>query len=197
MAETRSYNGHKNLDNKHRQYNKQENKIRRPQVSKTSTEPGKGWHTTNNMVTQGVPEPWDKNHQDRDEKKSTTYENWDEKILTYRTELEEKENTRQELCKQDNNEEASWELYDLCKEYLEKNSTDWAKRKEIREQEKIKQERLIKAGLLSRKAKLKLLEKKVAKGMEKIPKSEKERIELEEEKKRRKKIDLAQSKKDL
>ena len=131
MAETRSYNGQKNLDTKYRLFNKQENKIRRPQVSKTSTEPGKGWHTTNNLASQGVPEPWDKNHQDRDEKKSTTDENWDEKILTYRTELEEKENTRQELCKQDNNEEASWELYDLCKEYLEKTVQTGLREKQL------------------------------------------------------------------
>ena len=30
----------------------------------------------------------------------------------------------------------SWDLYNLCKEYVEKNSTDWQKRKEKRENEK-------------------------------------------------------------
>ena len=103
----------------------------------------------------------------------------------YRKELEAKENARKELSKQNNNEETSWELHDLCKDYLEKNSTDWARRKEIREKENTKKERMAKAGLLSRKAKLKLLEKNVAHGMKKIPRSEKERIEMEEEKKSR------------
>ena len=72
-------------------------------------------------------------------------ENWDEKIELYRKELEEKENSRKELSKKNNNEESSWELHDLCKDYLEKNSSDWARRKEIREKENAKKERLAKA----------------------------------------------------
>ena len=113
-------------------------KLEDPSVPTSTTEPSKGWHTSKNLASQGVPEPWDKNHQVRNTtivqgedwgEDITLDENWDEKIALHRNELEVKENTRKELSKQNNNEETSWELYDLCKDYLEKNSTDWAKRK--------------------------------------------------------------------
>ena len=48
--------------------------------------------------------------------------------------------------------EKSWQLYKLCKEYLEENSEDWRKRKIQREHKKNRIARLEKAGLLSRKA---------------------------------------------
>ena len=48
--------------------------------------------------------------------------------------------------------EQSWELNKLCRKYLEENDKDWARTKEIREQEKNRKLRLEKAGLLKRKA---------------------------------------------
>ena len=65
-------------------------------------------------------------------------ENWDEKIREHRKELEQREQERIERMKR--KQEQSWELARLCKEYLEENSLDWAKRKEQHEIEKKKQQ---------------------------------------------------------
>ena len=67
-------------------------------------------------------------------------ENWDEKIKEHRKELEQREQERIERLKRKQDKEQSWELARLCKEYLEENSLDWAKRKEQREIETKKQE---------------------------------------------------------
>ena len=63
-------------------------------------------------------------------------ENWDEKIREHRKELEQREQERIERLKRKQDKKQSWELARLCKEYLEENSLDRAKRKEQREIEK-------------------------------------------------------------
>ena len=65
-------------------------------------------------------------------------ENWDEKIREHKKEIEEREQERIERLKRKQDKKHSWELARLCKEYLEENSVDWAKRKEQREIEKNK-----------------------------------------------------------
>jgi len=78
--------------------------------------------------------------------------------------------------------EAGWELLDLCHDFLVKNNTDWKKRQEKRIEEKERLERLEKARLLCRKAKIKHVETNIKKGLDKVPECEKKRLENEEKK---------------
>ena len=65
----------------------------------------------------------------------------------------------------------------------------------MREQERKKMLRLEKAGLLNRKAQMKLVEKNVETGLEKIHRNEKERLLREERTKKR--MELKETKEDL
>ena len=78
---------------------------------------------------------------------------------------------------------------------MEENNKDWQKRKLQREQERNRMLRLEKAGILTKQARLRELEKKVAMGLEKIPANEKEKLRLEENKKKR--FELQNTKSDL
>ena len=95
----------------------------------------------------------------------------------------------------ENKSEESWELYDLCKQFLEENSKDWEKRKIARELEKERILRLERARIKTKTAKLNQLRKNVMIGEQKLPEKEREKMDLDEKKKRR--IELQQSKKDL
>ena len=99
-----------------------------------------------------------------------------------------------EIQKQEE-EKLSWELLDLCREYLEENSADWKKRKEKRIEEKERQERLEKTRILSKQAKIRYIEKKIEIGMTKIPETEKKLIE--DRVRKEKKLKLKEIKEDL
>ena len=105
-------------------------------------------------------------------------ENWEEKIKEYRNSVVIDEEKRQKRISEKKKKEESWELYRICKKYLEDNSRDWEKMKEKRKAEKEKQIRLEKAGILKRKEKMKQLERNVMEGLNKIPTEEKNRISL-------------------
>ena len=83
----------------------------------------------------------------------------------------------------------------MCRDYLEENSSEWAKRREQRQNEKNRLERLEKAGILSRKAKMRELENNIEKGFQKLPRNEQEKIKQEE--KRKKLLELKEAKEDL
>ena len=62
-------------------------------------------------------------------------------------------------------EEDSWELYRLCKEFLEENSVEWEQRRKEREREQECIERITRAKNKTRTAQLKLLRKNVDEGL--------------------------------
>ena len=91
--------------------------------------------------------------------------------------------------------EQSWELYRLCKTFLEENSEAWRTRKVQREHEKNRQERLEKAGLLRRKTQVEYIENNINKGIEKLTPADREKLRLEEQ--RKEKLEIENAKKDL
>ena len=112
-------------------------------------------------------------------------EDWNERFKQYREQVLREQEDRKERIEMKEKKEKSWQLYKLCKEYLEENSEDWRKRRIQREHDKNRIARLEKAGILSRKAKMEALEKNIEIGMRKLPEVEREKIHLEEEKKKR------------
>ena len=76
----------------------------------------------------------------------------------------------------------------LCTDYLEENSDYWAKRKRINEQEKNRQERLALARQKQVKSQMNHIEKKIQLGMELLPRETREKIEREEMKTRKLKL---------
>ena len=105
------------------------------------------------------------------------------------------EQDKKERIERKNKKEISWELYKLCRKELEETSKEWEQRKVAREQERARQERVEKAKIRTRAAKITEIEKKIRIGKDKLP--EKVRTEYENEKYTKRKIEISQSKKDL
>ena len=122
-------------------------------------------------------------------------ENWNEKIREYRENIVKEEQEKTEKMETENKIEESWELYDLCKQFLEENSKDWEKRKVERELEKARLLRIERARIKTKNAKLNQLRKNVLIGEQKLPENEREKINSDEKKNRR--LDLQQTKRDL
>ena len=75
--------------------------------------------------------------------------------------------------------EQSWELYRLCKTFLEENSETWRTRKIQRENEKNRIKRLEQAGLLRKATQIRYIEKNIEKGIEKLTPADKEKLRIE------------------
>ena len=130
------------------------------------------------------------------EKPETNTKDWDKLIAEHRQELisEEQEKARIEQ-EAHSKKEQSWELHNLCKEYLEENSQDWKKLREKRINEQNRILRLEKAGILTRKARMKALENNINTGIEKLTIEQRNKLRQEQEK--REEIELKNAKKDL
>ena len=109
---------------------------------------------------------------------------WDNRIKQRKLEIEQEEQELSQRLKYKEIREQSWELNRLSRKFLEENDKEWAKRREIREQEKNRKLRLEKAGLLKRNAQIREIEKNIEKGMEKLTRKDREMI-IQEEKKER------------
>ena len=120
---------------------------------------------------------------------------WDRVIREHREQLEREQTEYNNRMKGKDDREQSWELNRLCRKYLEENDKKWAERKVKREQELARTLRLEKTGIKGRQAKLAEIRKNIEKGMNMLPEVEKEKIEKEENKKR--KLELQAIKKDL
>ena len=121
---------------------------------------------------------------------------WDKKIDEHRKEIErEKERAVEAQEKFEQEKDSCYELQNLCREFLEENSKDWARLKEKRINEKNRILRLEQAGILSRKAKIKALEKNIEIGLSKIP--AKDREKLRQEKSRKEEAEMKAAKEDL
>ena len=164
--------------------------------------PSKRTKTQDNWPPRGSPSPGKQpDGEQEDSKEYSVGENydgptdWEEQIEEHKNQIVQEEQTAQNLVEKENNSESSWELMKLCREYLEENSSEWAKRREQRQNEKNRLERLEKAGILSRKAKMRELENNIEKGFEKLPRNEQEKIKQKE--KRKKLLELKEAKEDL
>ena len=125
--------------------------------------------------------------------------NWEEHLENHRIYLEEEARIRNERLKKKEIKEKSWELYKRCQNFLEENDKDWERRRNEREIEKKKQERLSLANTkqerIRQKVKERKLEEDIKKGLAKLPPKRRNEIEQEEERKR--KQDLIETKKSL
>ena len=164
---------------KERQENKPENELescnQAPKPPRGPTSPG-----TSPTSTEHPTEPID----------------WDKELAEHRKELEKNEQEQARIEQEENNKkELSWELHNLCQEYLEENSQDWKKLKEKRNNEKNRILRLEKAGILTRKARINALENNIKVGLEKL--TQEQRTKLRQEQERKEEIELRNARKDL
>ena len=120
---------------------------------------------------------------------------WDTKLREHRDEIVREQELRTENTEDETDREQSWELYRLCKSYLEENSEAWRTRKVQREHERNRQERLEKAGLLRRKTQIEYIENNIKKGIEKLTPADRERLRIEDQRKQQ--IEIENAKKDL
>ena len=95
--------------------------------------------------------------------------------------------------------EKSWAFYKECKGFLEVNEKNWEKAKIERELEEKKRERLFIARVrqekVREKVKLRTLEKEISEGLDKLPNEDRNRLESEDERKR--KLEIIETKKNL
>ena len=77
---------------------------------------------------------------------------WDEQINEHRKELQqEHDKIREQQEKEEQDKDVCWELHELCREFLDENSKDWAKVREKRINEKNRILRLEKQEYLAEK----------------------------------------------
>ena len=124
----------------------------------------------------------DKNKQENEHRSYDGPTDWDNQIEKHTQEMyREQEKKEQEHQNEEQQKETCWELHNLCRDFLEENSKEWARLKEKRTNEKNRVLRLEQAGILSRKAKMKALENNVKLGLSKIPAKDRKEIEREQE----------------
>ena len=129
------------------------------------------------------------------ERNAEQEEEWEKKIKEHREQILKEEREKMARLEKQKKKEESWELYRLCKEFLEENSVEWEQRRKEREREQERLERVTRAKNKTRIAQLKLLRKNVDEGLKKLPIRDREQIENEEKRKEREQ--LKQTKQDL
>ena len=124
---------------------------------------------------------------------------WDAWLAEHHAELEREAAELEKRRKEQDKKHRSWELYRECKKFLEENEKDWKNRKQERDIENKRKERLndarIKQDNIREKVRERNLDKKILEKMNELPKREKERIILEENKQKR--LELSETCKNL
>ena len=109
---------------------------------------------------------------------------WDAEIVKHKDELERKVKKEEILDNKNNkminNFNQSWELLKHCVDFLEEHEPSWKKRQEERRKERECKERVEKASNLSLASKKRHVQRKITEHMEKLPRKEREKIEMEE-----------------
>ena len=105
---------------------------------------------------------------------------WEQMLAEMKQRLELEERNRIELLELQNKKKQGWELYKLCKSFLEQNDDRWNKRKEKEQEEKDRIERLEKAMQKGTLARQKLLEKEQERRIRKLPREIQLEMELEQ-----------------
>ena len=127
---------------------------------------------------------------------------WDTEMKKYREKLEAEHAVRTERLDRKKEKENAWQLYKICKDFLEENDKKWAQKKKERELEKVRKERLemarMKQEQLRETIKERNLEKELDSEIRKLPTEEQEKLEKERlEKARERKLELAKMKRNL
>ena len=108
---------------------------------------------------------------------------WEKVLREHKEHIEKEEKDRNNRLEQQSKKVDSWKLYNLCKDFLEENSTHWNKRREQQIEENKRLERLEIARSKSLKSKenerTKQWEKKFKEGLEKVPVNTREQQETE------------------
>ena len=114
------------------------------------------------------------------------WENW---IKEHQEELEKEVEEKERKQREKENKDMSWVLYNECKTFLENNKKNWEQKREERETEKKRQERLLigenKRKEIKSKVKERELDKEINAEMKELPVTERENIRKEEEKRKR------------
>ena len=109
---------------------------------------------------------------------------WDAEIIKHGDDLERKVKKEEILDNKNNkminNFNQSWELLKQCVDFLEEHEPSWKKRQEERRKERECKERVEKASNLSLASKKRHVQRKITEHMEKLPRKEREKIEMEE-----------------
>ena len=74
------------------------------------------------------------------------------------------------------NKDKAWELYELCKEYLEENEKHWQQKKKERMAEERKIERLTEVRVKKEQLKEKLLTRNLEQKLSQLPESDKKKM---------------------
>ena len=124
---------------------------------------------------------------------------WDEVLKQHKERLEKEVEDKKNQLERQEIKEKSWALYKECKDFMENNVKHWEEKKRERELERKRKERLMigeqKREKVKEKVRQRELEKELEKKLDMLPRKEKEKIVIEEEKKRLR--DLAETKKNL
>ena len=94
-----------------------------------------------------------------------------------------------------NNFNQTWELLKTCVDFLEENEPKWKKGQSDRMKERERKEKIAKAARLSKESKKRHVQNKITEHFNKLPRKEKERIEMEEIVEKR--LELQKIKKEL
>ena len=86
---------------------------------------------------------------------------WEEHLRNHRQEIEKKVEEREKPIAKKEDKEKSWELYKLCRTFLEENSEDWEKSEMKRNAEKNRLDRLQLAKHKQKKTQINYIEKKI------------------------------------
>ena len=120
---------------------------------------------------------------------------WEEHLKKHREEIEKITEEREKRIKIKEDKEKSWELYNICRNFLEENSEDWEKNKKKRQEEKNRLERLELAKSKQRNSQINHVKRKIEEGMKRLPGEDRKR--LEEDEKKRERLEIQKTKKEL
>ena len=114
---------------------------------------------------------------------------WERVLREHKERIEQEERELNAQLDRQRKKQEGWQLYNLCKKFLEENNISWRKRREQQIEENKRAERLemarIKARRTMQRIENKRWEEKLREGLEKIPRTEREQEEnraLKEEK---------------
>ena len=110
---------------------------------------------------------------------------WDAEMKKYREKLEKEANIRSERIRRQEKNADSWELYRLCKTFMEENERNWIAKKKERDAEVRRLERLSIGRRKKEELKEKVLERKLETEKQNLPQEVRRKLEEDENKKAR------------
>ena len=114
---------------------------------------------------------------------------WDKVLREHKQRIEQEEQEKNRLLEKQRKKTEGWQLYNLCKKFLNENNTHWRKRNEMLQEEQERQERLQRARTKTQIARKRKQEKnwdeKLQQGLDRVSTEIKKQDAEEEEKKTR------------